>query len=153
VTLYDFLKFVHVLAAITWVGGNITGQFLARRAIASGDPVRMAGIATDADWIGRLVYVPAAIVLVIAGVWMVLERDLGFGRGWVMAGIGGFTFSLVLGAVFNGPEAARIGKAIEEKGGGDPEVVRRINRVLFSGRIELLVLLTVVFFMTTKVWD
>jgi uncharacterized membrane protein len=152
-TLYEFLLFVHVLAAVIWVGGNISLHFIAHRAISSGDPTRMAAFAKDAEWIGTRLYVPAALVLVGAGVWMVLDAELGFGRGWIMAGIGGLTFSLLLGMLFNGPESKRLGALIDERGATDPEVERRIRRLVGSGRVELVVLLTVVFFMTTKVWD
>jgi uncharacterized membrane protein len=153
VTLYELLLFVHIASVVTWVGGNITVQLVALRALASGEPARMAGIAADADWIGKRVYTPAALLVLGAGIWMVLEADLGFGRGWIIVGLAGFAFSLIIGATFNGPESARIGRLIEERGPADPEVARRIKRILLSGRLELLVMLAVIFFMATKAWD
>jgi hypothetical protein len=36
--LYSVLKFFHVLAAVTWVGGSITAQILATRVVRGGTP-------------------------------------------------------------------------------------------------------------------
>ena len=152
-TLYEFLLFVHIASAVTWVGGGITLQVVALRALASAEPARMAAIAADSDWIGKRIYMPASLLVLGAGVWMVLEGDLGFGRGWIMVGLGGFAVSLILGATFNGPESARIGRLIEERGPSDPDVARRIRRILLSSRLELLVMVIVIFFRTTKTWD
>ena len=152
-TLYELLLFVHILAAIVWVGGNITFQFIALRTLASGNPVRIAALGADADWIGLRVYTPAALIALLAGIGMVLEGDIGFGRGWVIAGLAGFTYSILAGSFYNGPQARKLGEEIEAGGAGTPEVDHRIRRLLLSGRIELAVLLFVVFNMAVKPWS
>ena len=47
ITLYLTLESLHVLAAITWVGGAIMTQAFAIRTLHSGDPQPMAVFASD----------------------------------------------------------------------------------------------------------
>lgn len=152
-TLYELLLFVHVTAAIVWVGGNVTFQFVGSRALASGEPVRIAALGNDAEWVGLRVYTPAALIVVLAGVAMVLEGDVGFSRGWVIAGIAGFAYSFLAGSFYNGPRSRKVAEAIEAGRAGTPEVDDAIRRLLLSSRIELIVLLFVVFNMAAKPWD
>ena len=55
-----------------------------------------------------------------------------------------------MGALFLGPESGRIGKLIDERGAADPEVRRRITRILVYSRFELLLLVLVVVDMVIK---
>jgi hypothetical protein len=55
-----------------------------------------------------------------------------------------------VGAIYLGPESGRIGKLVAERGPEDGEVRTRMDRVLLVSRIELVVLVSVVFAMTTK---
>jgi hypothetical protein len=61
-----------------------------------------------------------------------------------------FVASFLAGAGFLGPETGRLGKLAEEKGADDPDVQRRIRRVFLISRIELVLLVLVVFDMVVK---
>jgi uncharacterized membrane protein len=152
VTLYDALKFIHVVAAVLWVGGTISVQLIGRRALASGSRERIAAVGRDSEAIGLRLYLPASIVLLLAGIGMVLERDLGFGRIWVVIGLVGLGYSVLAGALFNGPEARRVGELIDG-GGPVPELQSRISRLLTSSALEATVLVFVIFNMVVKPWD
>lgn len=152
-TLYEILLFVHILAVVVWVGGTITFHVIAQRALGSGDAARIGTVAGDIDWVGLRVYTPAAVIALASGVWMVLEGDIGFGRGWVVAGLAGFTFSFLVGSLYNGPRSRKLHELIAAHGGGAPEVRRLIGTLLLAGRIELAVLLFVIFNMAAKPWD
>ena len=148
---FDILKFVHVAAAVTWVGGGLSLQIAGRRAVASGNRDRIANAGRDAEWIGTHLYLPAALLVVTTGVAMVLNRHIGFGHGWIVVGLVGFTFSLVLGVTFNGPEGARVG-ALIDGGAGVAELAPRIGRLLTMAAVEAAVLFFVIFNMVTKPW-
>jgi hypothetical protein len=49
-----------------------------------------------------------------------------------------------------GPESGRIGKLGEERGPTDPEVQRRIGRILVISRIEFVLLVLIVLVMVLK---
>lgn len=78
-TLYELLLFVHVLAAATWVGGAAMLKVQSARALRS-DPDRAAELALETERMGTTVLMPASIVLLVAGVWLVFEGDWGFER-------------------------------------------------------------------------
>jgi uncharacterized membrane protein len=147
---YELLLFVHVLAAIVWIGGALSLQVLAIRAERSPDGGRVANVATEAEWVGSRIFLPASIVLLLAGIGLTLEGDWGFTTLWVLLGLIAYGLSALTGSLFLGPESGRIGKLIAEVGPQDPEVIARIKRIFLVSRIELVVLLFIVFDMTVK---
>ena len=150
-TWYEFLKTVHVLLAITWLGGAITFQLLALRIIKENPPTRLAPFARDTEAIGMKIFLPASIVLLLAGILMVLDTPgIDFTDAWIVIGLGGIVSTIVIGAGFLGPEAKRLAELVEQKGDDDPEVVSRISRILMIGRIDLAILLIVAANMVIK---
>jgi uncharacterized membrane protein len=147
---YELLLFVHVLAAVVWVGGAMSLQVLAIRAERSADGGRIANFATEAEWVGSRVFLPSSIVLLLAGIGLTLEGDWGFTTPWVLLGLIAFGLSALTGSLFLGPESGRIGKMIADVGPQDPDVLARIKRIFLVSRIELVVLLFIVFDMTVK---
>lgn len=149
-SLYEFLKFVHIVMAVVWVGGGVMIQVLALRATRSGDSVRAANFAGDAEWVGTRIFMPASILLLLSGLWAVSDADLDFGQAWLSIGFAAFLFSLILGMAFLGPESGRIKKLVQANGFDHPEVQRRISRIYLFSRIELVVLLVAVWAMVVK---
>jgi uncharacterized membrane protein len=150
VTPYQFYLTVHILAAIVWVGGATITQVYAARAQASGDPERIAGFAHDAEFVGRTMFAPSAVVLLIFGFLLVNEGDWSLSSAWIDVALAVWAASFVVGIGFLGPESGRIGRLIEQRGATAPEVRRRIERIFLISRIELLFLLVIVVDMVTK---
>ena len=149
-TFYEFLKFVHVLAAAAWVGGGIVMQILAMRARRSNDPGRIAAFSGDAEAVGVRVFMPAAIVLLVSGIWAALRGDLDFGQAWISIGFAAVIATLFLEMGFLGPESGRLKALIAERGPTDPDVGRRVGKILLLARIELVVLVVAVWAMVVK---
>jgi uncharacterized membrane protein len=149
-SLYEFLLFVHILMAVTWVGGGIAIQVLANRATRAKDPVRTAAVSADAEWMGLRVFMPASILLLVSGIWAASEGNWDFGQAWISIGFAAFLFSFFLGMTFLGPESGRIKQLVRERSYEDPEVQRRIGRILLFSRIELVVLLVAIWAMVAK---
>jgi uncharacterized membrane protein len=147
---YELLLFVHVLTAVVWVGGALSLQVLAIRAERSADGGRVANFATEAEWVGSRVFLPSSIVLLLAGIGLTLEGDWGFTTPWVLFCLIAYGLSALTGSLFLGPESGRIGKMIADVGPQDPDVLARIKRIFLVSRIELVVLLFIVFDMTVK---
>lgn len=147
--MYDFWLFIHVLMAIVWVGGSIHLQIIGSRLQAANDPVQLGNFNRQVEWIGTRVLTPASILIVIAGVFMVLDR-WDFEQLWIIIGIAGFAYSFVNGAFFLGPLSGKTGKLIDERGVEDSQVQANIGRLFFYSRIELVILLVVVWAMTMK---
>jgi uncharacterized membrane protein len=148
--MYDWLKAIHVLGAIVWVGGAVAMQLLAIRAMASKDTVRQATFSADVEWMGMRVFTPASVVVLLAGIAMVLDAGIGWTDAWILAGLAGIAFTIIVGASFLGPESGRLKALIAERGEGDPEVIRRRDRIFMVSRIDLAVLIFVVLMMVLK---
>lgn len=147
-TLDDWLIAIHILCAVIWVGGSFVTQLYALRAQGSGS-LSIAPFAKDAELVGQRTFLPAALVLLATGIWLV-SRDvfqLEFWNTWGLIVIG---VSIVAGAGFLGPESGRIGRLIDERGQDDAEVARRLGRLFLVSRIELVLLISVVLVMTLK---
>jgi uncharacterized membrane protein len=149
--LYEVLLFAHIVAAIVWVGGAIMINVLSSRAVASGDPVRIATFAKEAGGVGQRVIAPSALVLLAMGLWMVAVNDgWTIGQTWIFLALVGFGLTFLTGALFFGPESLRIGRAIDEGGPDSPDVQRRIRRLVALSRVDLLVLVLIVADMVFK---
>jgi uncharacterized membrane protein len=149
--LYNVLLFVHIVAAIIWIGGAITTNVLASRAVRSGDPTRMVIFAREAEWVGQRIIAPTAVVLLAMGLAMVAVNDgWTIGQAWIILALLGFGLTFLAGALFFGPESGRIGKGIDQRGAEDPGVQRRIRRIVAVGRFDLLLLVLIVAGMVFK---
>ena len=148
---FEVLKTLHVLAAVIWVGGAVTVQVFAVRATATGDPTKLVELGPNLEWIGTRIFTPASLLVLAMGIWMVIDRpDIGFGDAWIVIGLGGITFSALVGSLFLGPESGRIGRLIEQHGPTYEEVPRRMKRIFLVSRIELVILLLVVIDMVVR---
>ena len=148
---YELMKTFHVLAAVIWVGGAAAVQVLAIRTLRASEPGRMAAFAKDGEWVGTRVFLPASVLLLALGIGMVIENEAwGFGDTWILIGLGGILFSILVGSLFLGPESGRIGNLIDAEGADSPEVTRRLKRIFLISRIELVILLLVVADMVIK---
>lgn len=147
---FEFLLFGHLLAAMVWLGGDLMLQMFYLRARVTG-PEAVAQFAKDVEWIGLRVLNTASLLVVLFGVLMVLDSDVyEFSQFWISAALAMFLLSAVTGAAFLGPESGRIGALSDERGPSDPEVQRRIGRVLLISRIEFVLLVLIVLDMVLK---
>lgn len=147
---YELLKFVHIVMAIIWVGGAITIQVLAFRILKTNDPIRMANLTGDAGTLGERLFAPASGILVIMGVLMVLDAGWEFSDTWIVIGIIGFLATLITGLFYLTPTAKKLGGLIEQRGPEDPEAQSLMKKLIVISRIDLVVLLIVVFNMVAK---
>jgi uncharacterized membrane protein len=151
VSWYEFLLFVHIAFAVIWVGGGAMIQFLALRAIKATDPLRLAEFAGDVEYVANRVFVPASLLALVSGIWMVLDSDfIGFGDDWILIGLILFAATFLAGALFFGPESGRIKKQIQAEGPTSAAVQARIQRILALSRADLMVLFLLVYDMAVK---
>ena len=103
-TWYDFLLFAHIAMAVIWVGGGAMLQFFGLRAINSPDPMRLAQLGQDIEWIGSRVLVPASALAVVSGILLVIDSDFwGFGDDWIVIGLVLFAITFLAGALSSAP--------------------------------------------------
>ena len=83
-TLYEWLLFLHIVAAMAWVGGLVTLMALGAQAVRGGGPDARARFVASLRVVGPRVLLPAMVAVVGIGVWMVLDSEgWDFGQTWV----------------------------------------------------------------------
>lgn len=149
-TWYETFLWLHVTTAAIWVGGAFVIQVFALRVLGADDPERTVGFARDVEYVGTRVLIPASAILLLSGIGMVLNVDWDWGEPFISAGLAIWLVSFAAGAGFLGPESGRIAAVVEAEGPASPDAQRRIRRILLYSRVELLLLLLVVFLMAVK---
>jgi uncharacterized membrane protein len=150
---YSIFLFIHIAAAVIWVGGGAMMQVFGLRILGANDPARLAAFGADIEWIGTRVFVPASLLAALTGVALVLDGPWGFGNGWILFGILLYAITFFAGALFFGPEGGRIGKLIAERGMASPEVGARLSRLIVLTRFDLVLLFLIIYDMAVKPAD
>jgi uncharacterized membrane protein len=79
--LTDWLLFLHILAAIVWLGGLVTLGLLATLVLRSRDGEAATRFVGSLRVIGPVVLAPAMVALLGFGIWMVAHDEAwDFGR-------------------------------------------------------------------------
>jgi uncharacterized membrane protein len=149
-TLYRVLLFVHVLAAAAWAGGALYAFLMGLSVRSSGDVMRMASYGREVGEFGGKYFAPAAIVTVLAGIWLVIDEDWGFDHFWIQSAFAVWIYSIVSNVTWLAKIADRMSTGAVERGPDDPSVVA-LSRAMFRWRaFEVALLVYVVFAMTYK---
>ena len=149
--VFNALKYVHILAAMTWLGTTIYLQFSATRLAKANDPERMAAFAKDAEYTGTHLIMPATILLLLMGIALVAYSPVyAFTDTWILLAFAGFAATFVTGAFVIGPASGRIGTLIETEGPASPEAQALMRRIFAVTRVDLIVLVLVVADMVFK---
>jgi uncharacterized membrane protein len=100
-TLEPWLHFLHIVGAIIWVGGGVMLSLVGARARKSEDPHIIAEFARTLSYVGLRILMPAVVVVLVAGVWLVLiSSEWDFTQLWVLLGLGAFVLAFLIGAVY-----------------------------------------------------
>jgi len=150
-TWFAIFKIVHVGVAVFWVGGGILLTALALRAERSKDPESLATIARQATFAGEKLFAPAGGIVLAMGIAMVINNPtIGFGDTWVIIGLVGFAISFVTGIAVLAPRAKRIVELSDTVGAAAPQTQAAIREILLIARVDVAVLVIVVFDMLMK---
>lgn len=149
-TLYEFFLTVHVIGAVSWVGGSTLLQILGTRTLAENKPDETRVFVANASYLGPRFFIPISLLTILFGVLTVIEGDISFGELWVSAGLTMFIISFLLGAAVVGPSLDKL-VAMDEKGElGSTTYTQTVGRVLITSRIELVLLWAIVILMVVK---
>lgn len=152
-TWYEWFLAGHVLAAVVWVGGGATLAVLATMTLGMKDPVRLAQFARQAGMVGERLYTPMSLLVLAFGIGLVENGDLGWDHTWLQIAMAGWALTFLVGFFWIRPTATKLAQAIEAKGADDPEPQSIIKRILLVTRLDVLMLLFIVFVMTAKPWS
>jgi uncharacterized membrane protein len=105
-TLYGWLLFLHVLAAMVWVGGGVMLAVVAGRVLRDPDPGAVGRFTGSLRVLGPLVLAPATVAVLGLGIGLVVDTEAwDFGQLWVQLGLGLFAAAFLVGAVWQSRSA------------------------------------------------
>ena len=94
--LYTFVKYIHILGAIAWIGGGLTLCVLGIIAANSNDDAAMLGALNNVGILANRWFVPASLITLVCGIAMAFLGNL-WGDGWVVLGLVGFFATFATG--------------------------------------------------------
>ena len=147
--MYELLKYIHILAAMVWVGGAFTLQVYGIYTARTGDPTAMARFGRDVAVVGGRVFPVASIVLLIAGVLMTFQR-WSFEQPWIAVALILWFASLLAGILFIGPRSGKVGELFATEGATSVAAQTLMSQVFLVARIELVSFAIIVALMVFK---
>lgn len=146
-SLVLLLKVIHVLAAITAVGANLTYTYWMR--YAGQDRDRLVWAMNGIRRLDNFITTPAYVVLLITGVLMVVGGAFSFQTGWIIAAIALYVVVVVMGIALYSPALKRqIAEA--ETDPTSPAYAEAARRTNMFGMITTAVVLVIVVLMVAK---
>ena len=148
-TLYDWLLFAHIVAAMVWLGGGVLIGAMAVRVLRSRRAEEVERFLGNLRVIGPLVLAPASIGTLGLGAWMVLDSSAwDFSQLWVQLALGLFAAAFVIGPAVAGRAAINAGRANER--GDHDETLRQFARWLWSYGLIVVLLIVATWDMVNK---
>ena len=149
-SLYELLLFVHISAAIVWIGSGLLIQVQAHRANKVDDRDGLKRILDDVGALSNTIFIPASLTVVVMGVLLVIESDAWtFDQLWIVLGLIGYFATFGTGIAILKPRSERLAERIEHEGFSQGVIVQ-MRELLILGRIDFVVLVLVVFTMAVK---
>jgi len=108
---YTIFKFLHVLAAIIWIGGAFIMLVFGINAVRRADNAQLVGVASQMGWAAERIYVPASMATVILGIIVATLGGM-WGQLWVILGLVGMAITMALGILVLTPRAKKLAGAV-----------------------------------------
>jgi uncharacterized membrane protein len=147
---YATFKAVHVGFAAIWIGGGFLLTVLGLIAERQNDPEQLATVARQAALVGEKLFSPAAGIVLLAGIAMMINTNWGWEHFWVTAGLIGFASTFVTGIAVLAPRTKKLDAMMQAQGPNAPETQAAIKQILLIARFDMAVLLLVVVDMVVK---
>jgi uncharacterized membrane protein len=147
---YEILLFLHILAAVLWLGGGFLIQALVFRAERTDDVVLLKKLAENSKWFAQRIFIPSSLAVLVLGVLLTIEGPWSFGDLWIVLGLAGYAASFLTGILFLEPEGKRIDAAMTAHGPQSREAAFHIRRINVVQRVEMTILFLVVAVMALK---
>jgi uncharacterized membrane protein len=147
--IYRFIVYIHILAAIAWVGGALAINLLGTRVARSGDPDELPRLGRQIEWLGLRYFLPISIITFVAGVILVSQR-WSFSQTWISIAMLLWLVSVLLGALYIGPRSRKVAEMFETLGHTSTDARAASSRLFMVARIDLLIFLVIVGLMVWK---
>jgi uncharacterized membrane protein len=149
-TRYEILLFLHISAAIIWIGAGFLLNVQGARADMRGDQEGIRRVLEDAGAFANILFIPASLAAFVTGLLLVLDGPWSFDQLWIVLGLAGFAATFATGLFVLKPRSEKLAALVERDGGLSPEALAAARQLMFLGRTDYIVLFLVVADMTLK---
>lgn len=146
--LYLAIRLLHVLAAMVWLGGGFCLLIIGVIADRAGKGEELLRLVQTIAYLGNRMFLPAALVTLLAGtamVWMSWR----FTDFWIVIALGGFASSFALGIGVIKPRSDQLA-ARAAREGASPAVVEQCRELVRRGKLDYVIMFLVVVVMVLK---
>lgn len=141
---YDLLATIHSIAAYVWLGslfGSLIFATIQTRRAPNGVLTGAMAILRFSTRVG----LPAAVILLIAGLWMVIDGGVAGGSTWITVGFVLWLLAAVVGSALMHPAARRMRGAAS-----DTEAIEYAKRIVLIGGAEIIIVAIAIWVMGAK---
>ncbi len=146
---FEFWLFLHILAAMVWIGGAVAIQVFGILTKRAGDPAKSAFFAQNVSFAVNRVFFPAALVVLGAGIGLIEEGGWDWDTAFIRWGLILWVAVASVAFGFLGRAIGKVGAQLAAEG-PSPEIALRMRNLVWLSRGLLVALVVVVFLMTTK---
>lgn len=132
---YDALKTLHSLAAYIWLG-SLFGTLVFTTIASRRTPTGLIKGATATVRFSTRVGLPAAVVLLLSGIWMIGTGNAPAGGLWLTLGFVAWLVAAVVGSALMHPAARKMRAAAP----GSDEAVGYARRIALVGGAEIILI-------------
>lgn len=148
-TWYEFWLFLHITAAIVWIGGAGAIQVFGLLTKRAADPAKTAFFAQNVFFVVMWVFLPAAVLVLIAGIGLTENGGWDWGEPFIAAGLVLWALVALVAFGFLGRAIGNAGSRLETEG-PSPALALRLRNLVWLSRVLLATLVVIVFLMTIK---
>ena len=148
-TWYEFWLFLHLLAAMVWIGGAVAIQVFGILTKRAADPAKTAFFAQDVSFTVMWIFLPAALLVLVAGIGLTENGNWDWGEPFISAGLVLWAIVALIAFGFLGRAIGTAGARLATEG-PSPALGLRLRNLVWLSRGLLAVLVVIVFLMTIK---
>lgn len=142
---YTLIKFLHVLAAILWIGGVFAMLMIAMLAVRSRDDAQLVRTVAQMGWLAERIFVPGSIATAVLGAIVATLGNM-WGDLWVILALVGVAITMALGILVLSPRVKRVASAAAVT----PETIAISKQTVTLVKFDCAVLFVVVADMVLK---
>ncbi|MGA0122266.1 MAG: DUF2269 family protein [Gaiellales bacterium] len=142
---YDTLALIHSIAAYVWFGalfGSLVFATLASRRSPDGILVGAYAMLRFSTRVG----LPAAVILMVAGIWMMTEGGASWGATWISIGFLVWILAAVGGSGLMHPTARKLRNASI----GTPQAAAYAKRIIWIGAAQIILVVIAIWAMSSQ---
>lgn len=146
---YELWLFLHISAAMVWIGGAAVVQVFGALTKRAADPEKTSFFAKSVSTTVMNVFLPSALVVVGSGVGLTVDGSWDWDQPFIAAGLALWGLVALVGFGFLGRAIGRAGDELAESG-PSPAIALRLRNLVWLSRALLGILAVIVFLMVFK---